>query len=122
MTLPAILSFALLLPAAQEPTLATAPPLQGTQAVAPAAGGAHAAIDAGLALFRKGRFRAARKEFQKAVEADPQSAAAHFYLGYALYKIGEPTKRMTPEKEEARAQFARAFELDPGFKPAFGRK
>lgn len=73
----------------------------------------------GLALYRRLRLRAARDEFQKAVEADPSSAAAHFYLGYTLYKIGEPTRRMSPEKVLAREHFERAFELDPEFRPVW---
>ena len=50
----------------------------------------------------------------------PQSAAAHFYLAYTYYKIAEPTKRLTPDKQKAKEEFARAFELDPGFKPDWG--
>ena len=73
----------------------------------------------GLRFYRKRRFRDARKAFQQAVEADPSDAAAHFYLGYTLYKIGEPTRRMTPEKVEARQEFARCFELDPTFRPTW---
>ena len=48
---------------------------------------AQSSIDAGLALFKRHRFTQAEAEFQKAVEADPGSAAAHFYLGYTVYKI-----------------------------------
>jgi tetratricopeptide (TPR) repeat protein len=71
----------------------------------------------GLVLYKRLRFRAAAREFEQAVEADPGSAAAHFYLGYTLYKIGEPTRRMTPEKQRSREHFARCFELDPAFRP-----
>ena len=52
-------------------------------------------IDAGLRAFKKKHFKAAQGEFQKAVDADPQSAAANFYLGYSYYKIAEPTRRAT---------------------------
>jgi tetratricopeptide (TPR) repeat protein len=78
---------------------------------------AEAFIARGLVLYRRLRFQEARREFQQAVEADPSSAAAHFYLGYTLYKIGEPTRRLTPEKVEAREEFARCFELDRSFRP-----
>jgi tetratricopeptide (TPR) repeat protein len=78
-------------------------------------------VDAGLAAFRARRFSAARAEFEKAVAADPQSAAAAFYLGYANYKIGEPSRRMNASKEKAKELFARAFSLDPAFVPAWGR-
>jgi Flp pilus assembly protein TadD len=99
-------------PAVQEPAAAAAP------AVAPAAGGATAQ---GLALLKRGRYRSARTELEKAVAADPQDAAAQFYLGYALYKIAEPSRRLTREKEEAAQHFAACFSIDPAFRPALGR-
>ena len=36
-------------------------------------------IDAGLTAFKKRRFAQAETAFRKAMEADPQSAAAHAY-------------------------------------------
>ncbi len=75
----------------------------------------------GIAAFRKRHFTAARAAFEKAVEADPQSAAAAYYLGYTYYKIGEPSKRMNPNKEKAKELFAKAFSLDPTFRPTWGR-
>jgi Flp pilus assembly protein TadD len=75
----------------------------------------------GLLLYRQRQFQAARRAFQEAVEADPSNAAAHFYLGYTLYKIGEPSRRLTPEKVQAHEEFARCFELDPSFQPAWPR-
>jgi tetratricopeptide (TPR) repeat protein len=106
--------------AAQEPTPPPAPAV--TAADLPAPSGAAKYIDAGIAAFKKRRFAAARAEFEKAVEADPQSAAAAFYLGYTHYKIGEPSHRMNAEKEKARELFAKAFSLDPAFQPVWGRK
>lgn len=92
-------------------------------AAAPAAPAVAAASDphvaAGLAAFRKRHFAAARAEFEKAVAADPQSAAANFYLGYVHYKIGEPARRMNTDKEMAKELFAKAFSLDPAFTPAW---
>jgi len=76
-------------------------------------------IEAGLALFRKKRFVAARSHFEKAVEADPSSAAANFYLGYTIYKIAEPKRPFHPEKQKAAELFAKAYELDPAFKPVW---
>jgi Tfp pilus assembly protein PilF len=92
-------------------------PAAPAQTVAPALAQQH--VSEGLALYKRRRFRAARDEFRKAVDADASSAAAHYYLAYTLYKIGEPTRRLTPEKEESRGLFARAFELDPAFRPAW---
>jgi tetratricopeptide (TPR) repeat protein len=82
---------------------------------------AGAALDAGIAAFKKRRFAAARAEFEKALAADPQSAAAAYYLGYAHYKLGEPSRRMNADKEKARELFAKAFSLDPTFRPTWGR-
>jgi tetratricopeptide (TPR) repeat protein len=73
----------------------------------------------GIVLYKKRRFRAAVEEFRKATAADPSSAAAEYYLGYTLYKIAEPTKRVTAEKAESRDHFARAFQLDPLFRPTW---
>lgn len=78
-------------------------------------------IDAGLAAFHKRRFAAARADFEKAVAADPQSAAAAFYLGYTYYKLGEPSRRMNADKEKAKELFAKAFTLDPTFQPVWGQ-
>ena len=76
-------------------------------------------IEAGKALFRRKRFAAARDHFQQAVSANPDSAAAHYYLGYAIYKIAEPKRPNSPGKQEAAGHFAKAYELDPAFKPSW---
>jgi tetratricopeptide (TPR) repeat protein len=80
---------------------------------------AHSYLVNGIVLYKKRHFRAAVEEFRKATTADPQSAAAEYYLGYTLYKIAEPTKRVTPDKAESRDHFARAFQLDPLFRPTW---
>jgi len=46
------------------------------------------------------------KDFQKALELDPQSADAHMWLGLALRKANR--------NAEARKEFERAVELNPG--------
>jgi Tfp pilus assembly protein PilF len=76
-------------------------------------------IDAGLAAFKKRRFAKAEAEFKKAVEQDPSSAAANFYLGYTYYKIAEPHKRNSPGKQKALEYFDKAFQLDPSFTPVW---
>lgn len=91
-------------------------------AAMPGGGMSQEHIDAGLRAFKKKHFKAAQGEFQKALDADPQSAAANFYLGYTYYKIAEPTKRATAGKRKAAELFARAFELDPMFKPVWHQK
>jgi tetratricopeptide (TPR) repeat protein len=87
---------------------------------APSGGSASDEIQAGLTAFGKRRFAQAREAFERAVAADPQSAAAHYYLGYTIYKIAEPKRHDSPGKKEAAAEFAKAFELDPNFKPVWG--
>jgi Tfp pilus assembly protein PilF len=79
-------------------------------------------LQAGLADFKKKKFARAEADFEKAVEANPNSAAAHFYLGYAIYKTAEPKRAFHPDKQKAAAEFAKAYELDPSFKPAWGVK
>jgi Tfp pilus assembly protein PilF len=79
-------------------------------------------LQAGLADFKKKKFARAEADFEKAVEANPSSAAAHFYLGYAIYKTAEPKKAFHPDKQKAAAEFAKAYELDPTFRPEWGPK
>jgi tetratricopeptide (TPR) repeat protein len=119
-------------PAEPAPEMPTTPPAKPP--AAPAAGleaaelppapsnEAASDIEAGLKAFRKHRFARARDEFDKAVKADPQSAAANFYLGYVHYKLGEPSRRMNPDKKMAKELFAKAFQLDPSFQPVWGQK
>ena len=119
MPLAAALVLAALLPQ-DAPPPAAPPSRPATSAPAPA-GDAPSAIAAGQAAFKKRHFKAAQADFEKALAADPQSAAAAFYLGYTHYKIAEPTKRLTADKQQAKELFAKAFALDPGFTPDWGR-
>jgi tetratricopeptide (TPR) repeat protein len=75
---------------------------------------------AGLAAYRKLHFQEAEGHFQAAVDADPGSAAAMYYLGYAVYKIAEPKRPNDPGKRRAAELFARAYQIDPGFTPNWG--
>jgi Tfp pilus assembly protein PilF len=120
MTLATFILAAVLAP--QEPAAVPAPAAEPKATQTTVTGGAAAEyIDAGLKAFRRRRFAAAQADFQKAVDADPNSAAATFYLGYTYYKIAEPTRRLTPGKKKAAELFARAFELDPAFRPVWGQ-
>jgi len=98
-----------------------APPAPKQRAAAEATADAPSAIAAGQAAFKKRHFKAAQADFEKALAADPQSAAAAFYLGYTHYKMGEPSRRMNEHKEQAKELFAKAFALDPTFAPDWGR-
>jgi tetratricopeptide (TPR) repeat protein len=97
-------------------------PAMATEAVPASVSTTQEHIDAGLKAFIRGRFSRAQGEFEKAYDADPQSAAAAFYLGYACYKIGEPSRRMDPEKQRAKELFAKAYSLDPAFMPVWRTK
>jgi Tfp pilus assembly protein PilF len=111
MILPALLLSTFLGSTAQEPP-AAAP------AARPAAS-VDSHIDAGLAAFKKKRFRQAEIEFRQAVDADPNNAAATWYLGYTYYKMAEPKRPFHPDKQKAAEMFAKAYQLDPQFKPAW---
>ena len=116
MLISAMVLTALLAPAPQDPP-ATAP-----ATAAPSGASASEEIQAGLNAFAKHRLSAARAAFERAVAADPNSAAAHYYLGYTIYKIAEPKRHDSPGKKEAAAEFAKAYELDPAFKPVWGSR
>jgi Tfp pilus assembly protein PilF len=116
MLISAMVLTALLAPAPQDPP-ATAP-----ATAAPSSASVNDEIQAGLKAFARHRFSAARAAFERAVAADPNSAAAHYYLGYTIYKIAEPKRHDSPGKQEAAAEFAKAYELDPGFKPVWGSR
>ena len=116
MLISAMVLTALLAPAPQDPP-ATAP-----ATAAPSSASASEEIQAGLNAFARRRFSAARAAFERAVAADPNSAAAHYYLGYTIYKIAEPKRHDSPGKKEAAAEFAKAYELDPAFKPVWGSR
>ncbi len=118
-TLAAILLAAALAP--QDPVTAETPAVAEPAATAAVATEAtQDYIDAGLKAFKRRRFKTAQADFQKAVDAAPQSAAATFYLAYTYYKISEPSRRLTADKKRAAELFARAYELDPAFRPAWG--
>jgi len=114
MLISAMLLTALLAPAPQDP------PAPAT--AAPSSASASDEIQAGLNAFARRRFSVARAAFERAVAADPSSAAAHYYLGYTIYKIAEPKRHDSPGKKEAAEHFAKAYELDPNFKPVWGSR
>lgn len=75
---------------------------------------------AGMSAYWKLHFQEAEDHFQAAVDADPQSAAAMYYLAYTVYKIAEPKRPNDPGKRRAAELFAKAYDLDPGFTPSWG--
>ena len=117
----ALFSVALAPQAAPAAAPAQEPPPVVKAADLPAPEPAVAHVDAGIEAFKKRRFAAARARFEDAVAADPQSAAAAYYLAYTFYKLGEPSKRMNENKEKAKELFAKAFQLNPTFTPTWGK-
>jgi len=83
-------------------------------------GVSQAALDAGLQAFKRHRFAQAEVDFRKAVEADPSSAGPYFYLGYTYYKMAEPKRPFHPDKQKAKDMFAKAYAIDPAFRPGWG--
>lgn len=88
-------------------------------------------VEAGFAAFKTRRFEQAEIEFRKAVETDPTSTSARFYLGYTVGMIwmgnrgGKKPLRAAekpsgttstgtapPAGQEAAAPVAKAYELD----------
>ena len=74
-------------------------------------------INQGVSEFKAGNYAGAVADFQKAVDADPNSATAHLYLGTAWMQQFIPGAE-SPENlavaEKANNEFARTLELEPG--------
>jgi len=108
---------ALVLAAAMGPQADT---VKSADLPAASSGVSEAALHAGFAHFKKRRFAAAETDFKRAMEADPASAGPYFYLGYTYYKIAEKKRPFHPEKQKAAELFAKAFSIDPAFRPVWG--
>lgn len=67
----------------------------------------------GNIMYKIGDFRGAEAEYEKALEENGEIAEAHFQLG-ELYAMGGDIAR-------ARAEWRRAFRIDPTFEPARNR-
>jgi tetratricopeptide (TPR) repeat protein len=86
-----------------------------------AAGSPESHIEAGLKEFKRRRFARAQEHFEQALQAAPEDAAANFYLAYTVYKIAEPKRPFHPDKQKAAELFAKAYSIDPTFKPVWHR-
>lgn len=62
-----------------------------------------------MRLYRQRRFSSAVQEFEKVVQADPNNAAAFYFMGYAHYVMGH--------HQDALAAFSKAFQTNPNFDP-----
>ena len=67
-----------------------------------------ALLTEGNRLFREGQWEGARQQYQAAVQAQPDLAEAHYNLGLAMSKMGNPS--------EAKPHFIKAANLAPGHK------
>jgi hypothetical protein len=76
------------------------------------------ALQAAISDLNAGQYDGAEATLQAAVEQNPGSAAAHYYLGYSYYlrSLKEPGN---PEfVRKAADNISQAFRLDPTFRPA----
>ena len=81
---------------------------------------ARVSITAGIIEYRKRNYAQAEADFERAFKADPNSAAAAYYLGYTIYKRVEK-RPFHPDKTRAARLFDQAFTADPSFRPDWGR-
>lgn len=72
---------------------------------APAGSAARMENDDGVGHYQQGHWDVAMEHFQKAVKADPNSAAVHYNIALTLDKMGK--------HEDATRSFKKALELAP---------
>lgn len=63
----------------------------------------------GLPEYFSSEFGDAAQRLEDTLAQHPDSAAAHYYLGYAFYMMGD--------LKRSREGFTRAYEIDPSFTP-----
>jgi Flp pilus assembly protein TadD len=83
-------------------------PLAAEQ-TATAAPASSADFDHAMRQYRRGHYSEAIAEFNRVVAADPNNAAAYYFMGYAQY--------VTHHLPEALASFTQAFKVNPSFDP-----
>ncbi len=102
--------FAVSLPLYSQETAPAAPPQEAQPAqVQPAPAPSGATFESAIRLYRRGRYSAAVGEFGQVVAADPNNAAAWYFMGYAHYVLHH-----LPEAQDA---FGKAFAANPAFDP-----
>jgi Flp pilus assembly protein TadD len=92
---------------ASAPTPAAPPSAPGD--TKPATAASESMLAQALAAYEKQDFAAAAEAFKHAIDSDPSSVEAHYYLGYALYKL----KRF----DESRVAFTQAYQLRSDYLP-----
>lgn len=68
-----------------------------------------ASFDIAMKHYRQGHYAQAIGEFNQVVQADPNNAAAYYFMGYAHYVM--------KHNQEAIEAFGKAFQADPKFDP-----
>jgi len=91
---------------------ATAAPAAPEAPAATPAGSAETALTQALSSYEKQDFASAADALKQAIAANPSSVEAHYYLGYALYKL----KRF----DESRVAFQQAYQLRSDYLPPVG--
>jgi Flp pilus assembly protein TadD len=76
-----------------------------TPLFAPASSAARMANDEGVGHYQQGHWDVAMEHFQKAVQADPNSAVVHYNIALTLDKMGK--------HQDATISFKKALELAP---------
>jgi TolA-binding protein len=66
-------------------------------------------FSAAMKSYRQRRYADAVSQFQKVVEAEPQNAAAYYFMGYSHYVM--------KHYQEAQDAFGKAFAADPRLDP-----
>jgi Flp pilus assembly protein TadD len=80
------------------------------------------AFAGGFADLRAGRYESAEQKLQRAVEANPRNAAAHYYLGYTYYLLSRKEPATSEYSRKAAESIAQAFRIDPTFTPTWGKE
>jgi tetratricopeptide (TPR) repeat protein len=76
----------------------------------------------GFTDLKAGRYGTAEQKLLRAIEADPRSAAAHYYLGYTYYLLSRREPATSEYARKAAESIAKAFRIDPTFRPSWGKE
>jgi Tfp pilus assembly protein PilF len=66
-------------------------------------------FDLAMKHYRQGHYSRAIEEFNQVAQAEPNNAAAYYFMGYAHYVL--------KHHHEAIENFSKAFQADPKFDP-----
>ena len=78
-------------------------------------------IDAGLKAFKRHRYSQAEIDFRKAMDAGPVQRGGRLLPRLHVLQDGRAEAPVPSRQAKSAQLFARAFELDPKFKPVWRR-